>query len=75
MSRSQHYLDALLSGVPLEELSAFEHRAAFQHVKERLSGTQDVEGELKLLYRVNNFAELALQLLWIAYRAEQDPTM
>lgn len=75
MSRSQQYLDSLLSGVPLEELAVFESRAAFQHIKERITGTEDVTGELKALYRVNNFSELALQLLWIAQRSEQDPTM
>lgn len=75
MSRSQHYLVSLLDNVPITELSDFEHRAAFDQIKDRIAGAEDVIGELKILYRVKNFSDFALNLLWIAERVERDPSM
>ncbi|HEY4612214.1 MAG TPA: hypothetical protein VII11_04470, partial [Bacteroidota bacterium] len=74
MSRSKQYITSLLDGVPLEELADFEHRSAFQQIKERIAGAEDVAGELKVLYRVNRFSDFALSMLWIADRAERDPS-
>lgn len=75
MSRSKQYLVSLLESVPITELSDFEHRAAFDQIKGRIAGAEDVVGELKVLYRVNNFSDFALNLLWIAERVERDPSM
>ncbi|MGH2569189.1 MAG: hypothetical protein ACRDGA_12700, partial [Bacteroidota bacterium] len=75
MSRSKQYVVSLLDNVPITELTAFEHRSSFEQIRERLSGSDDVEQELKTLYRVNNFSDFALNLLWIANKAERDSSM
>lgn len=75
MSRSKQYLVSLLESVPITELSDFEYRSAFDQIKSRIAGAEDVVGELKVLYRVNNFSDFALNLLWIAERVERDPSM
>jgi hypothetical protein len=74
MLRSRQYITALLDGIPLEEFPAFEHRTAFEQIKEHLIGADDLVGELKTLYRVNNFSDFALSLLWIAEKVERDPS-
>lgn len=75
MSRSKQYLVSLLESVPITELSDFEHRSAFDQIKSRIAEAEDVVGELKVLYRVNNFSDFALNLLWIAEKVERDPSM
>jgi hypothetical protein len=75
MSRSQQYLVSLLEGVPMSELPDFEHRSAFDQIRQRIAGAEDIVGELKTLYRVNNFSEFALSLLWIAEKVERDPAL
>ncbi len=64
-----------MDGVPIAELTEFEHRTTFEQVKERISGADEVVGELKTLYRVNNFSDFALGLLWIADKVERDPSL
>ncbi len=75
MSRAQQYITSLLDNIPLDELSDLDHRVMFQKIRERLSNTTNLEGELQTLYKVENFSELALRLLWIAGRVEREPSM
>lgn len=75
MSRSKQYITSLLDNVPITELSDFEHRTTFDQIKERISSADDVVTELKTLFRVNNFSDFALGLLWIADKVERDPSM
>jgi hypothetical protein len=75
MSRSKQYLASLLDQIPLAELPSFESRTTFENLKGRLTAAEDLPGELKTLYKVQNCSELALTLLWITQRVEQDPSM
>jgi hypothetical protein len=75
MSRSKQYIASLLDAVPVTELADFEQRSVFDQIKERLSNSDDIQTELKTLFRVRNFSDFALGLLWISDRVEKDPTM
>ncbi len=75
MSRSKQYLASLLDQFPIAELPSFESRTTLENLKERLTAAEDLPAELKTLYKVQNCSELALTLLWIAQRVEQDTSM
>lgn len=60
--------------VPKGELTDPEHRDAFDKIRETLSNTQDLGSQLRALYKVSNFSEFALGLMWIANKVERDPT-
>ena len=73
MSQAQEALQALLSNVPTEELSSDEHRTVFETIKQRLASAADLGAELQSLYKVEEFSDFALNLMWIAQEAENDP--
>lgn len=74
MYRAQQYIGNLLENVAEGQISNDEFRITFAKVREKLGVAEDFEAELKTLYRVANFSDFALSLLWIADRVEQDPS-
>jgi hypothetical protein len=74
MNRSHQYLATLLERVPRWELSTDEYQDAFEKIKTRISQTANLRDELASLYKVRNFANVALGLLWIAERVDRDPS-
>ncbi len=74
MERSQQYLTTLLERLPKQELADPGHQDAFERIKESLSSSEDFNGRLKTLYKVANFSEFALGLMWIADKVERDPS-
>jgi hypothetical protein len=75
MTQAQEVVQSLLSNVPVEEFSTDEQRAVFKKVRERLTCASDLNEELRSLYRVKNFSEFALCLMWIVERVERNPLM
>ncbi|MBI3788712.1 MAG: hypothetical protein HY276_10720 [Ignavibacteriales bacterium] len=73
MSRSQEIIQSLLNNVPLGLLASDEHRAAFDKIKNQLAASSDFDGELKKLYKVNDFSNFALSLMWLAKQVEENP--
>jgi hypothetical protein len=74
MDRNQQYLTTLLEKVPKWELSDFEHQEAFGKIKHSLSNAPDLQNQLKALYRVSNFSDVALGLMWVVDRVGRDPS-
>lgn len=74
MFRAQQYIANLLENVAEGQLSTDEYRLTFGKVKEKLATAEDFEAELRNLYKVMNFSDFALSLMWIADRVEQDPS-
>ena len=73
MNRAQQYINALFDRVPIWEFPV-ESRNSFDSLKQRFSETSDVYAELRQLFRVNNFGDIAISLMWIAGTVDQDPT-
>lgn len=73
MSRSQEVIQSLLNNVPLGLLASDEHRATFDKIKNQLAASSDFDGELKKLYKVNDFSNFALSLMWLAKQVEENP--
>jgi hypothetical protein len=73
MTQAQEVVQSLLSNVPVDELSTDEQRAVFEKVRERLASAPDFNAELQSLYRVKNFSDFALCLMWIVDRLEKNP--
>jgi hypothetical protein len=74
MERSQQYISTLLERVPRWELTNEEHQFSFDRIKQQISGTANLREELSLLFQVQRFSEFALGLLWIAEKADRDPS-
>lgn len=74
MSRAQLYIAGMLERFPAAELLTDDDRTKFEHLRLKLANAQDIREALKNLYRVRGFDEVALSLLWIAERVEQDPS-
>jgi hypothetical protein len=72
MDRNQQYLTALLEKVPKWELSDSQQQDTFDKIKTSLTTSNDLNNRLKELYRVSNFSEFALGLMWIVERVERD---
>jgi hypothetical protein len=62
----------LLDKIPAFGLSDPGHQDAFVKIKETLTQTQDLGNQLRALYKVSNFSEFALGLMWIAEKVERD---
>jgi hypothetical protein len=75
MTQAQEVVQSLLSNVPVDELSSDEQRAVFEKIKERLISASDLNAELQSLYKVKNFSDFALCLMWIVERVEGNPLM
>ncbi len=74
MDRNQQYLTTLLEKVPKWELSDPEHQNAFDKIKDSISNATDLQNQLKVLYRVSGFSDVALGLMWIVDRIGRDPS-
>ena len=72
MTPQQQYLDALLDAISSEPFPSEDQRDMLQRLKEHFAKTSDITGELKRLYRVEPFSELAMSLMWVGQNAEQD---
>jgi hypothetical protein len=74
MSRTQKYISLLLERLPKYELRSYEHQTSLDRIRDRISATSDINAELQYLYKVNNCADFALSLMWIADKVEKDNT-
>jgi hypothetical protein len=74
MDRNQQYLTTLLEKVPKWELSDPLHQEAFDKMKDSLTNATDLQNQLKELYSVANFSDVALGLMWIADKVGRDPS-
>ncbi len=72
MERNQQYLTNLLYKVPSWELPDPQQQDSFEKIRVSLSNTSDFPNQLKSLYKVQNFSELALGLMWIADKVDKD---
>ena len=75
MSRSQKYISILLERLPKWELRSYEHQTSLDQIRDRVSSASDIQAELLSLYRVKDFSDFALSLMWIADKVEKDPTL
>jgi len=74
MSRSQQYIGSLFERIPKAALARADQQSAFDQIREKLGTTLDILEELKTLYKVKDFSDLALGLMWIAEKVENDPS-
>jgi hypothetical protein len=74
MSRTQKYISLLLERLPKYELRSYEHQTTLDRIRDRISAASDIHAELQYLYKVHNYAEFALSLMWIADKVEKDLT-
>ena len=74
MNRTQKYISILLKRLPKYELRSYEHQTNLDRIRDRISTTSDINAELLSLYKVQNCAEFALSLMWIADKVEKDAT-
>lgn len=74
MSRSQQYIGSLFERIPKAALARADQQSAFDQIREKLGTTSDILEELKTLYKVKDFSDLALGLMWIAEKVENDPS-
>lgn len=72
MTPQQMYLDALLEAISSEPFPSEDQRDMLLKLKEHFANTPDLTGELKRLYRVDSFSELAMSLMWVRQNAEKD---
>lgn len=73
MTQSQQYLVSLVERLPVEDLPSDAQRSAFGHILARLSSAENINAELRRLYRVKGFSEAALGMLWVVDQTERDP--
>jgi len=73
MTRAQLYLSSLMENVSEGHIASDDHRLTFAKIREKIANTEDFEGELRQLYKVQGLGEFALSLMWIAERVEADP--
>ncbi len=74
MNRTQQYLVSLLEKLPAWELENDEQRTTLEQLRQRVAGADDLDAELRTLFRVRGCGDLALSLLWIAGNVESDPS-
>lgn len=74
MTRTQQYISNLLNRLPRKALSNPEHQSTLEKFKDKLDGAADVHQELKQLFKVRDFSDFALRLIWVADSVEQDPS-
>ncbi|MCU0411441.1 MAG: hypothetical protein MUF82_02770 [Bacteroidetes bacterium] len=72
MNRAQEHLVTLLSIMPVEELPSDKQRTTFERIKERLTAAENVNAELRRLFRVKGFGEAALGMLWVVDQVNRD---
>jgi len=74
MSHTQKYISLLLERLPKYELRSYEHQINLDRIRDRISDAADLNAELLSLYKVQNCADFALSLMWIADKVEKDST-
>jgi hypothetical protein len=74
MTRTQQYLLTMLDRLPVYELSGDGPRVVMERLKERFDSHEDLQAELKRLFRVRGFSDFALSLLWIVDKVDHDPS-
>ncbi len=74
MNRTQQYLVTLLERLPQWDLESDEQRATLEQIRQRVATADDLDAELRTLFRVQGCGDLALSLLWIAGKVESDPS-
>ncbi len=73
MTPNQQYVDALLEAVSSEPFPSEDQRDLLLAIKDRLSGSSDLQEELRRLYRVEGLAEFALALMWTTKQIDRNP--
>lgn len=74
MDRSQQCVTSVLERFPRWELTDPDHQNTFDRIKDSLSNASDLQSQLKSLYKVSGFSDVALGLMWIADKAGADPS-
>lgn len=74
MNQAHEALRTLLDAFPTAELDTEDQRSTFEAIRHRLTASSDPVGELKLLYKVQGFSDVAITLLWAADRVEKAGT-
>ncbi len=74
MNRSQMYIDSILEAVSRESFDAPASSTTILGIKERIAYAEDLDQELRILYRVEGFGDFALYLMWLARQVEEDPS-
>lgn len=72
MNRAQEHLVTLLENMPVDELPSDKQRTTFERIKERLATAENVNAELRRLFRVKGFGEAALGMLWVVDQVNRD---
>jgi hypothetical protein len=75
MSRSQKYISILLERLPKWELRSYDHQTSLDQLRNRISSADDIQSELRSLYKVNGFSDFALSLMWIADKVARDSSL
>lgn len=74
MIRAQKYIHALMENVAEGQISSDNFRMTFAKIGRRLAEAQDLDAEMRRLYKVMEFSNFALALMWVAERVEADPS-
>jgi hypothetical protein len=72
MTQSQQYLVSMVERLPIEDLPSDAQRSTFGHILTRLSSAENINAELRRLYRVKGFSEAALGMLWVVDQTDRD---
>lgn len=74
MNRTKEYIAALMDSIQPNKLTSDEQRVTFGRIRDRINNSLNLKEDLQLLYRVINFYNFALVLMYIAEEVEKDPT-
>jgi uncharacterized protein YaaR (DUF327 family) len=74
MNRTQKYISLLLERLPKYELRSYEHQTSLDRIRDKISSTSDIHAELLSMYKVKDFSDFAVSLMWIADKIEKDST-
>ncbi|HWP81925.1 MAG TPA: hypothetical protein VNN76_04640 [Bacteroidota bacterium] len=72
MKKAQQVLSQFLEQVPPSQFASEDDQIKFDRLRQKLAGADDLGVELRSLYKVRGFSDLALSLLWVAERVEKD---
>ncbi|MBM4167981.1 MAG: hypothetical protein FJ215_02320 [Ignavibacteria bacterium] len=71
MSAMTECLLAWMDSLPSTEFPTDADRSVFVKIRDRLAGSENLEDELRTLYRVEQFAEFALAMMWVSNDPEK----
>ncbi len=72
MSQARDHIAALLARLPQEGELSPDQQATLASIREKIETTADIQQELKNLFKVKNFSEFALSLMWVVERSENN---